>query len=53
MIAAEAGCRFGTIDGQVLSPAEIVAQTPVPAPPSSPRPRRLEFLMKSARMLEC
>jgi fructose-1,6-bisphosphatase/inositol monophosphatase family enzyme len=53
VITAEAGCRFGTIDGQVLTAAQLVAQTPVARPTFVAPPRRLEFLMKSARMLEC
>jgi fructose-1,6-bisphosphatase/inositol monophosphatase family enzyme len=52
VITAEAGCRFGTVDGQSLTPAEFVAQTPVPRPTFVAPPRRLEFLMKTARMLE-
>ncbi len=53
VITAEAGCCFGTIDGQVLTAAELVAQTPVARPTFVAPPRRLEFLMKSVRMLEC
>jgi myo-inositol-1(or 4)-monophosphatase len=52
VITAEAGCRIGTIDGRFLTPAEFVAQTPVPVPTFIAPPRRLEFLMKTARMLE-
>jgi myo-inositol-1(or 4)-monophosphatase len=52
VISAEAGCRCGTIDGQILTPAEFVAQTPVARPTFIAPPRRLEFLMRTARMLE-
>jgi fructose-1,6-bisphosphatase/inositol monophosphatase family enzyme len=51
VIAAEAGCRFGTIDGRVLSPAEFVAETPVSVPTFVAPPRRLKALMTSARRL--
>jgi myo-inositol-1(or 4)-monophosphatase len=52
VISAEAGCRYGTVDGRLLSLAEFVAQTPVARPTFVAPPRRLEFLMKTARMLE-
>jgi myo-inositol-1(or 4)-monophosphatase len=52
VISAEAGCRYGTIDGQILTPAEFVAQTPVVRPTYIAPPRRLELLLKTARMLE-
>ena len=51
VIAAEAGCRFGTIDGRVLTPAEMVAETPVTRPTFVAPPRRLAALMASARRL--
>ena len=51
VITSEAGCRFGTIDGQTLTPAEFVAATPVARPTFVAPPRRLEYLMKTARML--
>jgi fructose-1,6-bisphosphatase/inositol monophosphatase family enzyme len=51
VIAAEAGCHFGTIDGQVLSPSEMVAQTPIARPTFVAPPRRLAVLMASARLL--
>ncbi len=51
VITSEAGCRFGRVDGQVLSPAEFVAMTPVPCPTFVAPPRRLENLMKSGRLL--
>jgi myo-inositol-1(or 4)-monophosphatase len=52
VITAEAGCRFGTVDGEVLSPAELVARTPVATPTFIAPPRRLEFLMTSVRWLD-
>jgi myo-inositol-1(or 4)-monophosphatase len=50
-IAAEAGCHFGTIDGQVLTPAEMVARTPIARPTFVAPPRRLAALMARARLL--
>jgi myo-inositol-1(or 4)-monophosphatase len=52
VIAAEAGCTFGTTDGELLSAAELVARTPVAIPTFIAPARRLESLMRSARMLE-
>jgi len=52
VIAAEAGCQFGTIDGQILSPTEMVAQTPVARPTFVAPPRRLAALMATARRYE-
>lgn len=52
VIAAEAGCHFGTIDGQVLSPAEMVAQTPITRPTFVAPPRRLAALMAGARLYQ-
>jgi fructose-1,6-bisphosphatase/inositol monophosphatase family enzyme len=51
VIAAEAGCRFGTIDGRVLSAAEFVAETPVKVPTFVAPPRRLKALMACAKRL--
>jgi fructose-1,6-bisphosphatase/inositol monophosphatase family enzyme len=51
VIAAEAGCRFGTIDGQLLSPTELVARTPIRRPTFIAPPRRLAALMSMARPL--
>jgi myo-inositol-1(or 4)-monophosphatase len=51
VIAAEAGCCFGTIDGEVLSPAEMVARTPIARPTFVAPPRRLAALQARARLL--
>lgn len=51
VIAAEAGCAFGTIDGRILSPAEMVAETPVKTPTFVAPPMRLRALMASAKRL--
>jgi myo-inositol-1(or 4)-monophosphatase len=51
VIVAEAGCRFGTVDGQVLTPAEMVARTPITRPTFVAPPRRLAALMAGARLL--
>ena len=51
VIAAEAGCSFGTIDGKVLTPAEMVANTPIARPTFVAPPQRLKALMTAAREL--
>jgi fructose-1,6-bisphosphatase/inositol monophosphatase family enzyme len=51
VIAREAGCRFGTIDGEHLSAAEMVRRTPIKTPTFVAPPRRLGVLMKVARRL--
>lgn len=51
VITTEAGCSIGTIDGQILTPAEWVASTPVPVPTFVAPPRRLAVLMAKARRL--
>ena len=51
VIAQEAGCAFGTIDGEHLTAAEMVRRTPVQVPTFVAAPRRLESLMKTARRL--
>ena len=52
VIAVEAGCQFGTIAGERLSPAEMVRRTPVTCPTFVAAPRRLEALMAMARRLD-
>lgn len=49
VIAREAGCQFGTIDGRRLTAAEFVAETPVRRPTFVAPPRRLDLLMAGAR----
>jgi myo-inositol-1(or 4)-monophosphatase len=51
VITAEAGCRFGTIDGRLLTPAEFVAETPVPVPTFVAPPKRLAALMANVKRL--
>src|SRR5439155_4249099 len=53
VITAEAGCAIGTIDGRRLTPAEMVAETPVAVPTFIAPPRRLAALMRCARGLSC
>ena len=50
VIVSEAGARFATIDGEYLSTTQFVARTPVPRPTFIAPPRRLEALLRSARM---
>ena len=51
VIASEAGCRFGTIDGESLTPAEMVRRTPITTPTFVAAPRRLAALLSMARRL--
>ena len=51
VIAHEAGCRFGTIEGRTLSPSELIAETPIRVPTFTAPPRRLQALMASAKRL--
>jgi len=51
VIASEAGCAFGTVDGRPLTPAEMVAETPVKIPTFVAPPRRLKALMAAVRRL--
>lgn len=51
VIASEAGCRFGTIDGDDLTTAEFVARTPVQQPTIIAPPKRLAALRAMIRRL--
>jgi myo-inositol-1(or 4)-monophosphatase len=51
VITSEAGCRYGTIRGESLSPAEVVRRSPVTVPTFVAAPRRLAALMAMARPL--
>jgi myo-inositol-1(or 4)-monophosphatase len=51
VVASEAGCHFGTLDGERLTPAEMVRRTPITRPTFVAAPRRLEALMAMARPL--
>jgi myo-inositol-1(or 4)-monophosphatase len=51
VIASEAGCRFGTIDGRELSAAEFVEETPVRVPTVIAPPRRLKKLAGTVKRL--
>ncbi len=51
VISSEAGCQFGTIRGERLSPAEMVRRTPITCPTFVAPPRRLDALMAMARTL--
>jgi myo-inositol-1(or 4)-monophosphatase len=51
VLAAEAGCQFGTVDGRILSPAEMVARTPVTTPTFIAPPLRLAALLREAKRL--
>lgn len=51
VIAHEAGCRFGTVDGLMLTPAEFLASTPLRVPTFVAPAHRLKALMAGARAL--
>src|SRR4051794_15508657 len=51
VVASEAGCQFGTLAGERLSPAEMVRRTPITCPTFIAAPRRLDSLMALARAL--
>jgi myo-inositol-1(or 4)-monophosphatase len=51
VIAWEAGCRFGTIEGRALSAREFVGETPVRVPTVIAPPGRLGRLARSVRRL--
>ena len=51
VIACEAGCGFGTIEGRILSPAEFVASAPIRVPTFVAAPNRLRLLIAQARRL--
>jgi myo-inositol-1(or 4)-monophosphatase len=51
VIASEAGCHFGTLTGDRLSPAELVRRTPIAIPTFVAPPRRLAALLAQARPL--
>ncbi|HEU5118508.1 MAG TPA: inositol monophosphatase family protein [Isosphaeraceae bacterium] len=51
VIASEAGCRFGTMDGRALSGREFVEETPVKVPTIIAPPKRLDRLSKTVRRL--
>jgi myo-inositol-1(or 4)-monophosphatase len=52
VISSEAGCTFGTIHGEQLTPAEMVRRTPVSVPTFVAPPRRLATLMSMARTFD-
>jgi len=51
VLTSEAGCEFATINGERLSPAEMVRRTPIAVPTFVAPPRRLAALLTSARSL--
>jgi myo-inositol-1(or 4)-monophosphatase len=51
VVASEAGCHFGTINGELLSPAELIRRTPITCPTFIAPPRRLAALLRMARPL--
>ncbi len=51
VIASEAGCHFGTLDGALLKPAEFVANTPVSYPTIIAPENRLKRLVEQVRKL--
>ncbi|QDV32803.1 inositol monophosphatase family protein [Tautonia plasticadhaerens] len=51
VIASEAGCSFGTLDGRLLSPAELLASTPIRTPTFTAPPGQLKALQSGTRRL--
>ena len=51
VIASEAGCHFGDLAGERLSPAEMVRRTPISVPTFVAPPQRLKALMAMAKTL--
>lgn len=51
VISSEAGCSYGTLDGERLDAAEMVRRTPVATPTFVAPPRRLAALQVAARPL--
>jgi fructose-1,6-bisphosphatase/inositol monophosphatase family enzyme len=51
VIATEAGCQIATIDGERLSPTEMLRRTPIVVPTFIAPPQRLEALLATARRL--
>lgn len=51
VIVAEAGCQFATFDGEYLSAAQMVANTPVKKPTFVAPPKRMGVLLSNAKLL--
>jgi fructose-1,6-bisphosphatase/inositol monophosphatase family enzyme len=51
VISSEAGCAFGTLKGERLSPTEMIRRTPIATPTFVAPPRRLATLMTLAHPL--
>lgn len=50
VIASEAGCQFGRIDGKILTISEFVNDTPIKIPTFIAPPKRLKWLMENVQM---
>jgi fructose-1,6-bisphosphatase/inositol monophosphatase family enzyme len=51
VIATEAGCQIATLDGERLTPAEMLRRTPIVVPTFIAPPQRLDALLATARRL--
>ncbi len=51
VITSEAGCKFGTLAGDRLTPTEMVRRTPITVPTFVAPPMRLDALMAMAKPL--
>ncbi len=49
VITSEAGCQFGNLAGERLSPSEMIRRTPIKTPTFIAPPRRLAALQAMAR----
>ncbi|MDG3006758.1 inositol monophosphatase family protein [Paludisphaera mucosa] len=50
VISSEAGCAFGTLEEPRLDTSAVVARTPIATPTFVAAPRRLDALLKTARL---
>jgi myo-inositol-1(or 4)-monophosphatase len=51
VIASEAGCQIGTLSGRILTPAELLARTPIKETTFIAPPGRLQWLLTHVRRL--
>jgi fructose-1,6-bisphosphatase/inositol monophosphatase family enzyme len=52
VITSEAGCQFGNLAGERLTPSEMIRRTPIKTPTFIAAPKRLAALQSMARALE-
>jgi myo-inositol-1(or 4)-monophosphatase len=52
VISSEAGCAYGTLGGERLTPAQMVERTPIKIPTFIAPPRRVDALISAAKLLK-